>query len=66
VQSQLTDWQLDGPRPVGVGARGQGLVSVRQVGLDRSRMLCHSLARVVKQHLWLELGPPATCLPPTG
>lgn len=36
----------------GVGARAQGLGSS-----PCSRMLCHSLARVVKQHFWLELGP---------
>lgn len=35
-----------------VGARAQGLGSS-----PRSRMLCHSLARVVKQHFWLVLAP---------
>lgn len=39
-----------------VGARAQGLGS-----RSRSRMLCHSLARVVKQHFWLELAP--CCVP---
>lgn len=35
-----------------VGARAQGLGSS-----PRSRTLCHGLARVVKQHFWLELAP---------